>query len=321
MENSCNNGIVNSNDNELKPNKTQIRHYTGEVRLGNPHVKYLEEDVLYHLSLDNISHDLQQMFGDIKFVCMGGPQKRMESFAQFIMKEIGYELPVGTELKDISQRGNRYSMYKVGPVLSVNHGMGTSSINILLHELFKLLYHAKCKNPIFFRIGTCGGIGLPPGTVVVSSSAVDGMGNPYYEVPVLGKLLRRPCTFDKELVNELKSLKDSNDDYQIVDGTTMCALDFFEGQARLDGAFCSFSEDEKAKFLQQLQNSGVKNIEMEAVPFSALTYEAGIRAADICVTCVDRLKGDQISVSKDILKEWERRPQELVARFIKKQLF
>lgn len=33
---------------------------------------------------------------------------------------------------------------------------------------------------------------------------------------------------------------------------------------------------------------------MEAVGFAALTYQAGIRSAVVCVTLLDRLKGDQV---------------------------
>ena len=44
----------------------------------------------------------------------------MEQFAYHIMDEIGYKLPAGTTLVDISQYSYRYSMYKVGPVLSVS---------------------------------------------------------------------------------------------------------------------------------------------------------------------------------------------------------
>jgi hypothetical protein len=44
---------------------------------------------------------------------MGGTPKRMEIFAHFIMNEIGYKLPAGTALKDISEFSYRYSMYKV----------------------------------------------------------------------------------------------------------------------------------------------------------------------------------------------------------------
>ncbi len=66
-------------------------------------------------------------------------------------------------------------MYKVGPVLSVSHGMGVPSLSILLHEMIKLLSHAGAKDPVFFRIGTSGGVGLEGGTVVVSQAAADGM--------------------------------------------------------------------------------------------------------------------------------------------------
>lgn len=60
--------------------------------------------------------------------------------------------------------------------------MGIPSISILLHEVIKLMYHAKVRDPVFFRIGTCGGIGIEGGTVVISDGAVDGMLNDYYEV-------------------------------------------------------------------------------------------------------------------------------------------
>lgn len=65
--------------------------------------------------------------------------------------------------------------------------MGIPSISILLHEIIKLMYHAKVKDPIFFRIGTCGGIGVEGGTVVISDGAVDGMLRDYYEVVSIRK--------------------------------------------------------------------------------------------------------------------------------------
>ena len=59
--------------------------------------------------------------------------------------------------------------------------MGIPSVGILLHEIIKLMYHARVKDPIFFRIGTCGGVGIEGGTVVISEEAADEMLNPYYE--------------------------------------------------------------------------------------------------------------------------------------------
>ena len=60
--------------------------------------------------------------------------------------------------------------------------MGIPSISILLHEVIKLMFHARAREPVFFRIGTCGGIGLECGTVVISEEAVDGMLQPYLEL-------------------------------------------------------------------------------------------------------------------------------------------
>lgn len=86
----------------------------GTVKLRNPHIAQMDQDILYHLALGSGSHDLVEMFSDVRFVCMGGTPKRMEVFANFIMDEIGYKLPPGTTLLDISYQSYRYSMYKVG---------------------------------------------------------------------------------------------------------------------------------------------------------------------------------------------------------------
>lgn len=54
--------------------------------------------------------------------------------------------------------------------------MGIPSISILLHEVFKLLEYSGCgKDVTFFRLGTCGGLGLRPGTVVISHVIYDGL--------------------------------------------------------------------------------------------------------------------------------------------------
>lgn len=296
------------------------RYNDGSVRLRNPNIELMDQDILYHLALGSGSHDLQEMFGDVKFVCMGGTPKRMENFAHFIMDEIGYKLPAGTQLQDISAFSYRYSMYKVGPVLSISHGMGVPSLGILLHEMIKLMYHAKCKNPIFIRIGTCGGIGVEGGTVVITEDAVDGLLRSTHELAVLGKIVHRPAILDKRLVRELKSLASQDDPYDTIVGKTMCTSDFYEGQGRLDGAFCEFTETEKMEYLEKLHNFGVVNIEMECTIFAALTHYAGIKAAIVCVTLLDRLKGDQVMSPKEVMNEWQQRPQILVSRLIRKHL-
>jgi len=137
----------------------------------------------------------------------------------------------------------------------------------------------------------------------------------------LGKIWLRTATFDEELTAELKEIADSeNNPYQTVLGTTMCALDFYEAQSRLDGAFCNFGPEQKAERLKELLAAGVVNIEMEATCFASMCRYAGIPGAIVCGTLIDRLQGDQVDTPKHILAQIQQRPQQLVLKFIKKRL-
>ncbi|XP_034939776.1 uridine phosphorylase 1-like [Chelonus insularis] len=309
----------NISSEDMKDHES-VNKNNGSIQLKNPHIERMDQDYLYHLALGTATHDLVEMFKDVKFVCMGGAAKRMEDFAHYVMNEIDYKLPVGTTLLDLTQKSQRFSMYKVGPVLSVNHGIGVPSMGTLLHEVVKLMYHAKVVDPVFIRIGTSGGIGVEAGTVVITEDGVDAMLNPYYQLPILGKMVQRPAKLDKKLTQELKAMVKQEDSFKVVCGKTMHADDFYEGQGRLDGAFCDYTEKDKIDYLRRLQKAGVVNIEMEASAFAAFTYHAGIRAAIVCVTFLDRLKGDQVTTPKTVLEEWQKRPQIIVARYIKKSL-
>ncbi|XP_026679539.1 uridine phosphorylase 2 [Diaphorina citri] len=114
MTSSRTNSVHNSVDED------RDEYFDTTVRLRNPNLELLDQDILYHLGLGSESHDLVEMFGDIKFVCMAGTPKRCETFSHYIMKELGHKLPTGTRLQDICEYSYRYSMYKVGPVLSVS---------------------------------------------------------------------------------------------------------------------------------------------------------------------------------------------------------
>ena len=45
----------------------------------------------------------------------------------------------------------------------------------------KLVLYAGCKDITFFRMGTCGGIGSKPGTIVITEEAVDGLFKPEFK--------------------------------------------------------------------------------------------------------------------------------------------
>lgn len=68
----------------------------------------------------------------------------------------------------------------------------------------------------------------------------------------------RPAKLDKRLARELKGLADAEDPYDTVTGKTMCTNDFYEGQGRLDGAFCDYGEQEKMEYLNKLADFGEK---------------------------------------------------------------
>uniref|UniRef100_A0A672HT42 Uridine phosphorylase n=1 Tax=Salarias fasciatus TaxID=181472 RepID=A0A672HT42_SALFA len=288
--------------------------FQNQVQVKNPNLETMEEDILYHLSLSTKTHNLPEMFGDIKFVCVGGSANRMKAFAQFIHKEL--ELSGNPEeITDICEGTDRYCMYKVGPVLSISHGMGVPSISIMLHELIKLLHHAQCQDVVLFRLGTSGGVGLAPGTVVVTEKAVDYSFQPQFEQVVLGKVITRSTELDEEVASELLQCSSELQNIPTVIGNTMCTHDFYEGQGRLDGALCSFSHEDKLEYLRKAYDAGVRNIEMESTVFAAMCR---VCAAVVCVTLLNRFEGDQIKSPHDVLVEYQQRPQILVSHFIKK---
>ena len=82
-----------------------------EVSPYNPNISRGKEDVLYHLGLSN-HQDLEGLFGDVKFVCMGGSAKRMHIFAQLLVEKGLVKIPAGFEVAPIGKT-ERYSLYKV----------------------------------------------------------------------------------------------------------------------------------------------------------------------------------------------------------------
>ncbi|NXE37969.1 UPP2 phosphorylase, partial [Ptilorrhoa leucosticta] len=244
---------------------------SGLVLVKNPHLDLMEEDVLYHLDLGTKTHNLPAMFGDIKFVCVGGSPNRMKAFAQFLHQELGLAGD-GEDVADIC-----YAMYRAGPVLSISHGMGIPSISIMLHELIKLLHHAKCRDVTIIRIGTSGGLGIEAGSVVITDTAVDSSFQPRFEQVVLDDVVVRSTELDKDLAEELLACSREIPDFPTLIGHTMCTYDFYEGQGRLDGALCSFSSEKKLEYLRRAYDAGVRNIEMESTAFAALCGLCGLK--------------------------------------------
>lgn len=278
----------------------------------NPHLKHLAIDHLYHLGLDS-GMDLKAMFGDTRFVCMGGSADRAKDFAEKAAETLELAIPREKGLKPIGKT-ERFSLFKVGPVISVSHGMGMPSMSILLNEITKLLHYAECSDPLFIRIGTSGGIGVEPGSVVVTEQAVNAELEPVLEHVMLGSRKYCETNVDPVLAKELLSLPQP---FPVVLGKTMGTDDFYEGQARFDGALSPpYSPEERALFWKLAHLRGVRNIEMESTMFAAFCSRARIRSGIVCAVLIDRLRGDQVTVPHATLAQYSDRAQKLVLDFI-----
>ena len=73
-------------------------------------------------------------------------------------------------------------------------------------------------------------------------------------------------------------------------------------------------------YLHEIHKSGVCNIEMESLCFAAMCRRAGIAAAVVCVTLVNRLQGDQVHLESKDHEEYQIRPMKLIMSYIIKRL-
>lgn len=295
------------------------------VTLPNPHLSDLAQDRLFHINVRLDKPETIQKFSNVKFVCIGGTSGRVRMLAEKLARELNLGKS-NAKSGDASTDDpfdcmfctERYSGFKVGPVFCVNHGMGMPSVSIMLHEVFKLLQAARCSDVTLIRIGTCGGIGLEPGTVVISSGSLTAGYEEVYVTSRLGQPLELPITVDQELVEEIRAC--ASNDIRVTVGKTYCSEDFYQGQGRLDGSFCDYGKQEQLQFFDELRNRGVCNIEMESAAVLAMANKVNVKAAVVCVVLVNRLLADVVSMSPDELRKVEEFPLELVTRFIKKRL-
>ena len=299
----------------------------------NPELANMPIDVLYHFNIvvdkeDQIQGEdrdenvyslerLREMFGDVRYVCMGGSADRAEVFANEVAEQLGVEVPEGGP-QPIGKT-ERYSLYKVGPVISVNHGMGKPSVSILMHEIFKLLHYAGVEDPAFMRIGTSGGLGVEPGTVVLTRDALNQDLEASYEQKILGGSRRHwPAGLDESLREEIFAARG---DIAVAIGDTVGTDDFYEEQARFDGFHIpTYTREQADEFFVRAHEEGALNFEMESDRFAADCARAKVRAAILCCTLVDRLKGDQITASKEELAQYSANAQQLALNFIKADL-
>lgn len=240
----------------------------------------MKQEFFYHIGLSKDT--AKRECKEIQYVCVAGTDERAERIANKLSESLlDTPLLLGK---------NRFVVYKVKNVIVASHGMGGPSLSICINELLQCFKISENKeNVVFFRIGTCGGIGVKPGSVVVTSEALNEYLEPYYNNIVLFQERKHRTYMDPKVVEEIVSITPS-----VIVGKTMTANEFYENQGRVDGAYCSFTQKDQTQFLTQLYQQGVRNIEMEAVQLSAIVHRAGYSCAVVCLVLINRLEKEHI---------------------------
>ena len=261
------------------------------------------EDVYYHFGVAS-SDPLLTTLRDVRAVVMAGSGSRIKEFA-----ERWSELNGGTEIVAFPKEDRFVTRYTAG-VLFASHGMGMPSASIALQELMRMVFFLKrgdldAMDEVFWcRVGTSGGVGLPGGTVVVSSEGLMADLKPY-------RLLNGGTGeywfdghFPAESCNAIIAANEHTD-FEIISGKTVAGNEFFLEQFRLDGAICLETPESKMGWLHWLQENGVVNIEMEGAMIAGYLNHWGFsKFAMICCTLLNRLEGDQVTASPERLHKF-----------------
>lgn len=254
------------------------------------------EDVYYHFGVASTDPVLAKL-RDVKAVIMAGSGGRIKEFAQRWS-----ELNAGSEIVAFPKEDRFVTRYTAG-VLFASHGMGMPSASIALQELLRMVFFLKAgdldaMDEVFWcRVGTSGGVGLPGGTVVVSSEGLMADLKPY-------RLLnggtgeywfdgRFPAATSQAII-----AANEHTDFEIVAAKTVAGNEFFLEQFRLDGAICLETPETKMGWLRWLHDNGVANIEMEGAMLAGyLNWWGFSQFAMICCTLLNRLEGDQVTAT------------------------
>ena len=254
------------------------------------------EDVYYHFGVSSADPILAKLH-DVRAVVMAGSGGRIKEFADRWSRLNG-----GAEVVGFPKEDRFVTRYTAG-VLFASHGMGMPSASIALQELMRMVFFLKrgdldALDEVFWcRVGTSGGVGLPGGTVVVSSEGVMADLRPY-------RLLNGGAGeywFDGHFpvaTSEAIIAANAHVDFPIAGGKTVAGNEFFLEQFRLDGAICLETPETKMEWLRWLHDNGVANIEMEGAMLAGYLNHWGFsKFAMICCTLLDRLEGDQVTAT------------------------
>ena len=291
-----------------RPPSPGLRDLTGVVvKTDNINHEFLDgvisgahDDVYYHFGVASSDAILDRLRG-IRAVIMAGSGGRIKDFAQRWS-----DLNGESEIIAFPKEDRFVTRYTAG-VLFASHGMGMPSASIAVQEMMRMVYFLKrgdleAIDGVFWaRVGTSGGVGLPGGTIVVTSEGLMADLKPYRLLQGARGTYWFDGTFPAATREAIIRANDGSG-LPIVSGKTIATNEFFLEQFRLDGAIRMETTETKQEFLKWLHANGVANIEMEGAMLAAYLNSWGFSSfAMICACLLNRLEGDQVTSTPEQL--------------------
>lgn len=272
---------------------------------------------LYGLNLNLSSQELEK-FRDIQYILMQGSEARAKVLAHKIAQT---HLNMNMNYFEVINLTpvSAYACYKIGNILSVSHGMGSSSMMTFLHDISKVMYLAGNDDVKYIRIGTSGGIGVDPGVVIITDETYMPNLVKGYKCPDLNNDIIYPTYMNMELNQQILDAQPKELSFKVLRGNSIAADDFYLGQARFDGATIPvYDEKKREQYFEKIKALSILNMEMESAAFACFCNRAEIPATMVAVTLVNRSLSDQLTVSSEKLAEWSDRSQQVVMNYLKK---
>ena len=273
-------------------------------------------DVYYHLGLSSDDPLIGPM-RDVSVVVLAGSGDRIRSLAARWSAEHD-DAPVLAVPKE-----DRFVTRYCHGVLFVSHGMGMASASIALQELMRLVFLLKggdegaLEQVRWVRVGTCGGIGLAPGTVVLTSEAVMVDLRPFRVLHGSGGELWFDGRFPAAEIDALTAVARAAG-IPVEVGRTISGNEFFLEQFRRDGAIVKETEESRAEWLRRVHDHGVRSIEMEGAMIAGYLNHWGFpRFAMICAAVLDRLAGDQVTATPAQLDAYVERAADVLIAYLR----